>query len=185
MPSIAAHFACAGIVYKELNKQIKSKEDFYRGCILPDIIDKKDSHFKIKGKYYLVPDVEKYKKLYKLNSDLNKGYLCHLLLDKYFLDEFVISNIENYDKLFLFSADLMYNDYTNLNAMLVKRFKLDLAYINEIMKDFNNKLIQSKYESNKRNINNLKEGNLKFIDEDKMELFLRDISLRIAKELMR
>lgn len=185
MPSIAAHFACADLVYKKIKDKVSNKDDFYRGCILPDVINRENSHFKIKGKYYLVPDIDSYKKEFDLNSDSNKGYLCHLLLDKYFLDEFVIINIKNYDKIPLFSPDMIYNDYTNLNAILVKKFKLDLEYINKIMNEFKDELREDKYELNMRSINILDEGNLKFIDVDKIELFIKDISLRIAEELLR
>lgn len=84
MPSIAAHLACADLVYKEIKSKISDKDKFYMGCILPDIINLEDSHLKVKGKYYLVPDIEKYKKESNVDDDIKIGYLCHLLLDKYF-----------------------------------------------------------------------------------------------------
>lgn len=187
MPSIAAHFVCANLVYKEIKNKISDKDKFYIGCILPDIIDLEESHFKVKGKYYLVPDIEKYKKESKLDDDIKRGYLCHLLLDKYFLDEYVIKNIRNYDKINLFSTSMIYNDYTNLNAILVEKFKLNLDYINKVMiklKDMYN-VKSTKYTFNVDSINNLDGGKLDFIDIDKFELFIKDISLKIAEDITR
>ncbi len=95
MPSIAAHFVCADIVYNRIKDKINNKFDFYIGCILPDIIDLENSHYKIRGTYYLIPDIEKYKRMFDTNIDLNRGYLCHLLLDKYFLEEYIIKNCKS------------------------------------------------------------------------------------------
>lgn len=187
MPSIAAHFACADLVYKKIKNKISDKDKFYIGCILPDIIDLEESHLKVKGKYYLVPDIEKYKKESKVDDDIKRGYLCHLLLDKYFLDEYVIKNIKNYDKINLFSSNMIYNDYTRLNAILVENFKIDLDYINKVMvklKDMYN-VKSGKYTLNVDSINNLDGGKLGFIDIDEFELFIKDISLKIAEDITR
>ena len=43
MPSIAAHMICCKLVSDKLNI---NSEKFIRGNLLPDIIDKNDSHFK-------------------------------------------------------------------------------------------------------------------------------------------
>ena len=51
-----------------------------------DIIIHKDSHHKIKGKYFLIPDLDYFKKHLDLNNHLYLGYYVHLLLDKYFLE---------------------------------------------------------------------------------------------------
>lgn len=185
MPSIAAHFVCADIVYNRIKDKINNKSDFYRGCILPDIIDLENSHYKIRGTYYLIPDIEKYKRMFDTNIDLNSGYLCHLLLDKYFLEEYIIKNIKNYDKIDLFSPEGMYNDYTNINAILIRNFNLDLNYINSIMSNIDIKVNKSKYETNIKNINNLKLGIPRYIDVDKFEKFLNDISVTISKQLKR
>ncbi|MCI9434450.1 MAG: hypothetical protein HFI86_04185 [Bacilli bacterium] len=187
MPSIAAHFACAGLVYKKIKNKISDKDKFYIGCILPDIIDLEGSHLKVKGKYYLVPDIEKYKKESKVDGDIKKGYLCHLLLDKYFLDEYVIKNIRNYDKINLFSSNMIYNDYTSLNAVLVNDFNIDLNYINKVIRKIpdNFKVQGDKYKLNVESINNLDCGEITFIDIDKFKMFIKEISLRIAEDIMR
>lgn len=181
MPSIASHFVVAKLVYKKINDsgQKIDKEEFYKGNILPDIIKMNNSHYKIKGKYYLIPDIKEYRKNVDINKDINIGYLCHLLLDKYFLEEYVIENIENYDKIQLFSSKMMYNDYTNMNALLVKKYNLDLAFINKIMKKYKEELNENKYKLNIDSINDKTIGKLQFIDFDKFCSFLEDTSKKI------
>ena len=70
MPSIAAHMVVAKLLEEKLG--FKSTE-FIKGNLLPDIIDIKDSHHKIKGKYYFIPDLEYFKNTLDLSNDL---YLC-------------------------------------------------------------------------------------------------------------
>ena len=181
MPSIASHFVVAKLVSKRLNIQ---SDDFYRGSILPDIIDLEDSHFKIKGTYYMIPDINYYLENYSLDNNLNIGYLVHLLLDKYFLEEYILNNIKNYRKINLFSPNLLYNDYTNMNYLLIKKFELDINYINRIMNDFDVKLNKNKYKSNVNSINNMQVfDTLKYIDFKKFVRFLEDISIRIANDI--
>ena len=60
MPSAAAHIASANIVKNKLN----IKDDmFFVGALLPDVleIDKKESHFKEQGSFFLVPRLNYYK----------------------------------------------------------------------------------------------------------------------------
>lgn len=187
MPSIAAHLACANLVYKEIKSKISDKDKFYMGCILPDIINLEESHLKVKGKYYLVPDIEKYKKESNVDDDIKIGYLCHLLLDKYFLDEYVIKNIRNYDKINLFSSNMIYNDYASLNAVIVNDFNIDLNYINKVIRKIpdNFKILEDKYKLNVESINNLNGGEIMFIDIDKFKMFIKEISLRIIEDIMR
>lgn len=168
----------AKLVWEKIDKKEKkiNKKEFYKGCILPDIINSEDSHYKIKGKNYLIPDIEKYKKNNKMDKDINKGYLCHLLLDKYFLEEYVIDNVPDYDKVQLFSPELMYNDYTNMNALLVKKYKLDIKYINEIMENYEEELDGDKYKLNVDSINYKIVGELQFIDFEKFCSFLEEVA---------
>lgn len=182
MPSIASHFVCAKLVSDKLNI---ISDDFYRGNILPDIIQKDNSHYKKYKEYCLVPDIESYLKENKLNKILDIGYLCHLLLDKYFLEEYIPKYIDNYNKIRdLFSEFEIYNDYVNLNKILIDYFKLDLEYINMIMRDFSYKLDEDKYKLNLDSINYLDmNGELKYIKLNSYILFLEDISFRITEEI--
>lgn len=55
MPNLIAHYACGKLVQKKLNNTSK---DFLTGCVLPDYIE--NSHFKTKGKNFLIPDIERF-----------------------------------------------------------------------------------------------------------------------------
>lgn len=178
MPSIAAHMVCSKLVSELL--KIEDPE-FVKGNLLPDIIAKQDSHHKIRGKYYLIPNIEHFIKNNDLSKNINKGYLCHLLLDKYFLEEYVLNNIKDYNKIDLFSPDLMYNDYTNLNILLVKKYKLDVKYINKVMSHFDEELNKKKYDINMSCLNCTESDELKVIDINKFSNFLEETSLKIAK----
>ena len=130
MPSIAAHMVVAKLLEEKLG--FKSIE-FIKGNLLPDIIDIKDSHHKIKGKYYFIPDLEYFKNTLDLSNDLYLGYYTHLLLDQYFLEEFVPNNISNFD---VFSNGIIYQEYTNINYLLVNKYHLDVEYLLTILNDF-------------------------------------------------
>lgn len=181
MPSIASHFACAKIISKELKIE---DDDFFRGNILPDVIASDNSHYKVQGSYYCVPDINTFLKEKKDNNSLTIGYLCHLLLDKYFLEIYVPKYIKNYKSIDLFTPKEIYNDYTDLNKLLVDYFKLDLKYINSIMSQFSCKLNIEKYELNIKSINYMEtSGKLQHIDLKSYIPFLKEISIRIAMEV--
>jgi len=151
---------------------------------LPDIIDINDSHRKIKGFYYEVPNIEYFKSKIDFNNNLELGYLCHLLLDKYFLDEYVVNQIKDYKEIDPFLSKRIYNDYTKINYKLVKYFGLNVDYINKIMKSIKVPLNSNKFNVNLNCINKKQEnGSLECIDLDSYISFLEDISIRIANEL--
>ena len=180
MPSIASHFVCASLVSKNIGI---NSDDFYIGNILPDILSKTDSHYKNKHQHYLIPDISLFLKENNLNDDILLGYLCHLLLDKHFLEEFV-PNIEDFDKINLFVADKIYKEYTIMNPLLLRMFSLDLAYLNRILKIDNYNLDNEKYKRNIESINSLEsEEDLKYIDFDAFTDFLQKISETITQEL--
>lgn len=182
MPSIASHFVCAKLVSKELG--IKD-DDFYKGNILPDIINNNNSHYKRYKEYCLVPNIECFLNDNKYNNMIFIGYLCHLLLDKYFLEEYIPLYIDNYNKIDnLFSIDKIYKDYVNLNKILVDYFELDLEYINVIMKNLDCDLNEDKYKLNLDSINYLDtSGELDYIYLDNYILFLKQISIRISIDI--
>ena len=82
MPNISAHMVIAKLVSEKLNI---TSDDYIRGNLLPDIIDKEDSHHKIQSKMYLIPNIDYFIKELDLTKDINIGYLTHLMLDKYYL----------------------------------------------------------------------------------------------------
>lgn len=130
MPSIAAHMAVAKLVDEKLNI---NDVDFIKGNILPDIISIENSHHKIKGKCFLVPDIEYFRSNLDFNSKLYLGYYVHLLLDKYFLEEFVPKNISNLN---VFKDKVMYTEYSLINYQLVSEFGLEIEFLREILSDF-------------------------------------------------
>ena len=92
-------------------------------------------------------------------------------------------NIKNFKKIDLFSEKMLYNDYTNLNVLLINKYNLDLNYINKFMNEFEEPLNSKKYKLNIDSINNLKTDKLKFIELNKFTEFLENISIRIIEEL--
>lgn len=185
MPSIASHFACSDMVSKKLN--FKS-DDFFVGNILPDIIEgpKDICHYRRErmGKY-LIPDIEEFLNKNNVNNDIMFGYLCHLLLDKHFVINFVLYNIKEHDNIFV--ADKIYKDYTIMNASLIKFFQLDINYLNKVLKmnDINNyKLDPEKYKKNVKCFNMLEtDGQLRYINFDLFTKFLNETSDEIADEI--
>ena len=181
MPSIASHFVVAKIVGEYLN--IKT-DDFYKGNILPDLVDKSNSHSKIKGSYYEIPNIEYFCNKLNLSNDLELGYLCHLLLDKYFLEEYVLENVNGYKEIDPFLSGKMYDDYTKINYKLIKYFDLDLVYINGIMNEIDLGVNKDKVNSNLKSINTKDVfGKLECIDLSRYISFLKNISIRISDEL--
>jgi len=180
MPSIASHFVVAKLVSKYLHI---SSDEFYKGNILPDIIDRENSHLKVQGAYYDVPNIKYFYNNLNFQNDLELGYLCHLMLDKYFLEEYLPLNIKNYQEVDPFLSKKMYNDYTKINYLLVKEFDLDVDYINRIMYDINNVDVK-KVKSNLDNINNKNcSYELECLELDKYILFLKEVSIKITKTL--
>ena len=103
MPNMSSHMAVAKRVSEILDINDK---DFIIGNILPDLYnDKKKSHYKIMGDFYLIPDIDYYIKNFDLNSNLNLGYLTHLLLDKYYLEDYLEKKIPGVD---VFDDDIIY-----------------------------------------------------------------------------
>ena len=76
-------------------KNVLNSEDFIRGNLLPDIIDIKNSHHKINSGIYMVPDIEYFLKTIDLTNDLDLGYLTHLLLDKHYLEDYLLQLYPN------------------------------------------------------------------------------------------
>ena len=112
------------------------------------------------------------------------GYLCHLLLDRYFLTNFVSINIKEWNINNIFTADKMYKDYTTMNALLINFFQLDINYINKLLEIDNFNLDKDKYNKNVECINTLEtDGNLGYINFDLYTKFLIDISEVISKEI--
>lgn len=139
MASSIIHLA----VCNEINKELKrNQRDILIGSIAPDISKivgetKLKSHF-LDGTGNQEPQLDKFLNKYKthLNDDFVLGYYIHLYTDylwfKYFMSEIsTTSMIETLDgkKIYCDSSEFVkyiYNDYTNMNILLIDRYDLDL-----------------------------------------------------------
>ncbi len=145
MASAVIHIAVA----KEINKDLKMKEkELFLGAIAPDISkqlgeSKIKSHFLLNDKSDL-PILDNFLDKYQdnLNNPFIMGYYIHLFTDylwfKYFVSE--ITNDNDYIKLLNENkitcskeeiSKLIYNDYTNLNILLIEEYNLDLSLFYE------------------------------------------------------
>ena len=173
MPSMSAHMAIACRLSDKLNV---NKSEFIKGNLLPDLYDNKElSHFKVKGKIYYVPDIEKAKKELDLNNDLYLGYLTHLLLDKYYFDEYLIKyNLSNKS---------IYKEYDILNKDIIKHFNIDVLYLKKILTNFPNDINTLKLQKNIECLDLNIEDKLEILDKDDFILFLENSSFRILEEI--
>lgn len=178
MPSIAAHMVCAKLVATALNI---NDPEFIKGNLLPDIIAINNSHHKIKGKYYYVPDIDYFLNILDLKNNLYLGYLTHLLLDKYFLETYIYDIVQGEE---VFFSRLMYQEYDIINYELLKKFNINILYLNNILKDFSVPINEKKYQKNLRSLNNVNRGNhLNYLNIENFSEFLIIISNLIAKYL--
>ena len=153
MASAIIHLSVAN----EINRKIKhDKDKLFIGSIAPDLSkqigkDKVVSHF-LEEVGNNVPEIDRFLSKYKnnLNDDFVLGYFIHLYTDylwfKYFIPE-VYDKDEEYitkmdgsrfkcnDAMFCM---YIYNDYTNLNELLIKYYKLDLQVFNRKLPELNN-----------------------------------------------
>ncbi len=176
MPSISSHMAIAKRVSEILHID---DPDFYRGNLLPDLFrNKTKSHYKIKGKKYLIPNIKYVKSNFDFSKMENLGILTHLLLDKYYLEEY-LNNIEDD----VFKNKIIYKDYDILNKDIIKHFNLDVNKISSILKNYDKEVDESKLNSNIKCLYLKKDGNTIYLDKDKFIRFLDIISARIAEEI--
>lgn len=145
MASAVIHLAVA----KELEKYLKieNKKDYNLGAIAPDIaqqlkIEKTRSHFIYNTKSD-VPNIKLFKEKYKnfMNNSFELGYFTHLYTDKLWFDGFIDSltysnSIKLLDGTIIHVPqeeikELIYNDYTNLNTIIIDKYNIDLSLFYE------------------------------------------------------
>ena len=143
------------VVAKELNKKLKRNEEkLLIGTIAPDISkivgeSKLYTHF-LDDINSSVPNLTRFLNRYisKLSDDFVLGYYIHLYTD-YLWFKYFIPEIYDEDKFLITKMDgtkvnchgnmasiYIYNDYTNLNAELIKRYDLNLEFLNGKMPYF-------------------------------------------------
>ena len=176
MPNISSHMAVAKRVSEILNIE---SDDFYRGNLLPDLYRNKfRSHFKTKGDKYLIPNIDEVKNNLNLKNMKDLGKFVHLMLDYYYLDEYLDKINDN-----VFIGKVIYNDYDAINSIIIDKFHLDLNYLYKVLSsiddDIDDDLLLYNLECLKRN----KKGDLKYLEEEKFLSFLEEISNRISNDI--
>ncbi len=143
-------------VCNELNKKLKrNPKQILIGTIAPDISKlvgetKQYTHF-LDNKNDDVPNLTRFLNKYikYLNDDFVLGYYIHLYTDylwfKYFIPEIYDESknlIKKIDGTIVnchghMAEMYIYNDYTNINEQVVKKYKLDLSFLYDKKPEFN------------------------------------------------
>ena len=152
MPGILYHLSFAEEVYRNLGTVIQlDKVDFMAGNLIPDLAtDKMKSHFRKKASVdgFFVPEMELVKReLFIPEDSIKFGMYCHLYLDYYFIEKFLIPefiwnvkdmkvinprNNKQWDVKTFFSHSGMYGSYTEINQLLVRDGHVSLSTVKEI-----------------------------------------------------
>ncbi len=152
MPGWIEHIYFAQTVYRDLSEFTNiDKIDFISGNLIPDLSkDKKQSHYRKKASIegFFVPRLDDVKKdLFDLKSPLKLGIYCHLYLDYYFIENFLIPefiwdfenmtvinprNNKQWSAKDFFSNKGMYGAYSEINHLLIRDGYLNLSIMDEI-----------------------------------------------------
>lgn len=152
MPGILYHLSFAEEVYRKLAPIMQfDKVSFMAGNLIPDLAtDKKHSHYRKNASMdgFFVPEMELAKReLFVPGDSVKFGMYCHLYLDYYFIEEFLIPefvwdvknmevinprNNKHWDVNTFFSHSGMYGAYTEINQLLVKDSHVSLTTVEEI-----------------------------------------------------
>ena len=152
MPGILYHLSFAEEVYRKLAPVMPlDKVSFMAGNLIPDLAtDKKQSHYRKKASVdgFFVPEMELVRRdLFVPEDSVKFGMFCHLYLDYYFIEEFLIPefiwdvetmrvinprNNKEWDVKTFFSHSGMYGAYTEINQLLVRDGHVSVSTIEEI-----------------------------------------------------
>ena len=178
MPNASGHLAVA----QEVSKKLGIQDDrILIGSILPDLPkDKTKSHYKVPGKIYYVPDIQQALKDLDPNDPLDIGILTHLLLDRYYFDEYLVEKYPNQD---LFQDSTIYHDYDILNKDIIQYFQLDVDHIIEVLNQVQNKEYQRKLKKNQGCLFLKEEGKTTYLEKEDFIKFLEEVSTLIAEDI--
>ena len=152
MPGILYHLSFAEEVYRKLVPIMPlDKVSFMAGNLIPDLAtDKKRSHYRKKASVdgFFVPEMELVRRdLFVPKDSVKFGMFCHLYLDYYFIEEFLIPefiwdvetmrvinprNNKEWDVKTFFSHSGMYGAYTEINQLMVRDGHVSISTIEEI-----------------------------------------------------
>ncbi|MBQ3408487.1 MAG: hypothetical protein IJH12_04710 [Clostridia bacterium] len=128
MPGYIIHLA-VGKEYAK-NNEIKNIEEFEKGIIAPDLIDKDDKYKSHYGPNSSNPNLNKFIEKKGISTNYNEGYFIHLLTDYLFYNKFL--------KEWNFA---IYEDYDKLNAKLIEKYNINVpSEIQKIVKYKNGEL---------------------------------------------
>lgn len=152
MPGILYHLSFAEEVYRKLKSRYNiDKIAFMAGNLIPDLtINKKASHYRIPASVegFEVPYMEDVRRdLFDINDSLKFGMFCHLYLDYYFIEDYLIPefiwDMENYkvinprnnlhwDGKTFWSHDGIYGAYTQINELMIQDKHVSMQTVGEI-----------------------------------------------------
>ena len=143
MASAIIHMATAKRIKEKLNLNVNEKE-YYLGTIAPDISKeinrpRQETHFMESGRINIEKFLNKYKKY--LNNSFELGYFIHLYTDLLWKDNVINKIIKNKSVVLLDGTnievnekkfeEIMYNDYSNMNILLLEEYDMDLSLFYE------------------------------------------------------
>lgn len=152
MPGILYHLSFAEEVYRKI-VHFKSidKIAFMAGNLIPDLAkDKQKSHYRKQASVegFFVPEMKSAKKeLFDLEEAIKLGMYCHLYLDYFFIEEFLIPefiwdtenmkvinpiNNKEWDVDTFFSHSGMYGSYTEINQLMIRDGRISFDTIDKI-----------------------------------------------------
>lgn len=182
MPNIVAHYIVGKLVQRKLNI---SNQDYLKGNLYPDYIDV-TMHYRTLGRKFEIPDIKKFMTDDKFSDSYFKiGFLTHLMLDKLFLDDYVINHIYDKidDKINIFESDKIYLDYTNISKRLLRHYHLRIDDIDDLMLKENINL--KKYRENTEVIKLNKHGtNPHYLMINDFIIFLDDSAKKISEYIL-
>ena len=150
MPGILYHLSFTEEVYRRLSSTMPiDKISFMAGNLIPDLaLNKRQSHYRKKASVdgFFVPEMKLVRKdLFIPEDSIKFGMFCHLYLDYYFIEEFLIPefiwdtenmmvinprNNKHWDVKTFFSHDGMYGSYTEINQLMVKDGHVSMDTVN-------------------------------------------------------
>lgn len=152
MPGILYHLSFSKEVYRQLNSVCPINEiNFMAGNLIPDLAtDKQKSHYRkpasVNG--FFVPEMSLVKQdLYVPTDPIKLGMYCHLYLDYYFIEEFLLPefiwdtksmkvinprNNKEWSLDTFFSHSGMYGSYTEINGLMLQDGHISLEKVNQI-----------------------------------------------------
>lgn len=127
----------------------------------------------------MIPNIEKAIEDKDINNSRDLGYISHLLLDKYFLEEYAIKY--DFD---IFYNKKIYDDYDIINNIIIKHFNLDVNYLEKTLTNFSSDVDLKLLEKNICCLNKIKKGKTKIIEIESFIVFLDKTIDKIKKDLI-